>query len=95
MKSGSPQEPGGLQESKKAAWSQEARTSRVWKTGSTQESRIKRITPNNTALTALFPPARGGEREKGKRDTSLRCMVKFREEFNNLSDDSSISQLHP
>jgi hypothetical protein len=55
-----------------------------------QNTRVK-----NTALTALFPPARGGEREKGKRDSSLRCMVIFREEFNNLSDDSSFSQLHP
>jgi hypothetical protein len=52
----------------KAARSQEARTSRVWKTSSPQESRIKIITSNNTAL---FPPARRGEREKGKRNTSL------------------------
>jgi hypothetical protein len=62
MKSGSPQE------SKKAAKYQEARTSKVWKTGRPQESRIKRINPNNTAV---FPSARGGEREKGKRDSSL------------------------
>jgi hypothetical protein len=42
--------------------------SRVWKTGRLQESRIMRITLNKTAL---FPPAIGGEREKGKRDSSF------------------------
>jgi hypothetical protein len=69
MKSGSLQESGSPQESKEAARSQEARTSRVWKTGKTQEPRIKGIIPNNNAL---FPPAKGGEREKeGKRDSSL------------------------
>jgi hypothetical protein len=73
------------QESKKAAKSQESRTSRVWKTSRLQESRSRRIIPNNIAL---FPPARGGEREKGKRDSSLKSMVKS-------SDDSSFSQLHP
>jgi hypothetical protein len=67
---------------KKPARSQETRTSRVWKTGRSQESRIRRITPNKTAL---FTPARGGEREKGKRDSSLKSMVKSREEFNELS----------
>jgi hypothetical protein len=36
------------------------------------------MTPNNTAL---FPPAKGGEREKGKRASSLKSMVKSREEF--------------
>jgi hypothetical protein len=58
------------QESEKTARSQETRTSRVWKTGRLQESRSRRITPNNIAL---FPPARGGEREKGKRDSSLKA----------------------
>jgi hypothetical protein len=48
--------------------------SRVWKTGRSQESRNRRITPNNTAL---FPPARGGEREKGERCSGLQRMVKF------------------
>jgi hypothetical protein len=57
---------------------------RVWKTGIIQESRSRRITPN----TAIFPPARGGEKEKGKRDSSLKSMVKF-------SDDSSFLKLHP
>jgi hypothetical protein len=73
------------QESKKTAKSQESRNSRVWKTGRIQESRSRRITPNNTAI---FPPARGGERGKGKRDSSLKSMVKF-------SDDSSFLKLHP
>jgi hypothetical protein len=31
------------------------------------------------------------EREKGKRDSSLKSMVKSREEFNYLSDDSPFS----
>jgi hypothetical protein len=78
-------ESGSPQESKKTAKSQESRTSRVWKTGRLQESRIRRITPNNVAL---FPPAKEREREKGKRDSSLKSMVKSR-------DDSSFSQLHP
>ncbi len=73
------------QESKKTAKSQESRTARVWKTGKKQESRSRRITSNNTAI---FPPARGGEREKRKRDSSLKSMVKF-------SDDSSFLKLHP
>ncbi len=43
----------------------------------------------------LDPPTRGGEREKGKRDSRLKSMVKSRDEFNELSDDSSpFSQLH-
>jgi hypothetical protein len=88
LKKPEPQESGSPQQSKKAARSQEARTSRVWKTGKSQESRIRRKTPNNTAL---FPPAKGGERVKGKRDSSLKSMVKSREEFNGLSDDSSFS----
>ncbi len=75
----------GPQESKKTAKSQEFRTPRVWKTGRIQESRSRRITPNNIAI---FPPTRGGEREKGKRDSSLKSMVKF-------SDDSSFLKLHP
>jgi hypothetical protein len=73
------------QESKKTAKSQESRTSRVWKTGRIQEPRSMRITPNNIAI---FPPARGGEREKGKRYSSLKSMVKS-------SDDSSFLKLHP
>jgi hypothetical protein len=56
------------QESKKTAKSQKSRISRVWKTGRIQESRSRRITPNNTAL---IPPTRGGEKEEGKRDSSL------------------------
>jgi hypothetical protein len=72
------------QESKKAAKSQESRISRVWKTGIIQESKSGRISPN----IAIFPPARGGEKEKGKRDSSLKSMVK-------LSDDSSFLKLHP
>jgi hypothetical protein len=58
----------------------------------TTKVKKRRITSDNTAL---FPPKRGGEREKGKRDTSLQSMVKWREEINNLFDDSSSSQLHP
>jgi hypothetical protein len=73
------------QESKKTAKSQESKTPRVWKTDRIQESRSRRITPDNTAI---FPPARGGEREKGKRDSHLKSMVKF-------SDDSSFLKLHP
>jgi hypothetical protein len=73
------------QESKKAAKSQESRTPRVWKTGRIQESRSRRITPNNMDI---FPPARGGEREKGKRGSSLKSMVKS-------SGDSSFLKLHP
>jgi hypothetical protein len=72
------------QESKKIAKSQESKIPRVWKTGIIQESRSRRITPN----TAIFPPARGGEKEKGKRDSSLKSMLKF-------SDDSSFLKLHP
>jgi hypothetical protein len=49
-----------------------------------QGSRSKRITPN----IAIFPPARGGENEKGKRDSSLKSMVKF-------SDDSSFLKYIP
>jgi hypothetical protein len=75
---GNPQESGSPQESKKTAKSQEPRIPRVWKTGIIQESRSRRITPN----IAIFPPARGGEKEKGKKDSSLKSMVK-------LSDDSS------
>jgi hypothetical protein len=74
-----------LQESKETAKSQESRIPRVWKTGIIQESRSRRVTPNNIAI---FPPARGGEKEKGKRDSSLKSMVKF-------SDDSSFLRLHP
>jgi hypothetical protein len=86
MKSpGKPRNPGSPQESKKTAKSQESITPRVWKTGRIQESRPRRITPNNIAI---FPPARGGEGEKGKRDSSLKSMVKF-------SDDSSFLKLHP
>jgi hypothetical protein len=55
------------QESKKTAKSQESRTSRVWKTGRIQEPRSRRITPNNFAI---FPPTRGGEREK-ERETPV------------------------
>jgi hypothetical protein len=72
-------------ESKKAAKSQESRASRVWKTGRIQEPRSRRITPNNITI---FPPARERKREKGKRDSSLKSMVKS-------SDDSSFSKLHP
>jgi hypothetical protein len=46
---------------------------RVWKTGIIQESKPRRISPNST----IFPPARGGETEKGKRDSSLKSMVKL------------------
>jgi hypothetical protein len=53
--------------------------------------RSRRITPDNTALS---PPTRGEEREKGKRDTSLQSMVKWKAGFNNLFEDSSSSQLH-
>jgi hypothetical protein len=56
------------QESKKTAKSQESRIRRVWKTGIIQESRSRRITPNNTAI---FPPARGGEREREERETPV------------------------
>jgi hypothetical protein len=68
-----PRNPGSPQESKKTAKSQESRTSRIWKTGRLQEPRSRIITPYNIAL---FPPARGGEREEGKRDSSLKNMVK-------------------
>jgi hypothetical protein len=81
---GSLQESGSPQESKKTNKSQESRTSRVWKTGITQESKSRRISPN----IVIFPPAREGEKEKGKRDSSLKSMVK-------LSDDSSFLKLHP
>ncbi len=81
---GSPKESGIPQESKETAKSQESRTPRVWKTGRIQESRTRRITP----YTAIFPPARGGEKEKGKRDSSLKSMVK-------LSDDSSFLNYIP
>jgi hypothetical protein len=81
---GSPQESGSPQDSKKTAKSQESRIPRVWKTGIIQESKPKRITPNTT----IFPPARGGKKEKGKRDSSLKSLVKF-------SDDSSLLKLHP
>jgi hypothetical protein len=77
---GSPQVSGSPQESKKTAKSQESRIPRVWKTGIIQESRSRRITLN----IAIFPIARGGEEEKGKRGS----MVKF-------SDDSSFLKLHP
>jgi hypothetical protein len=60
---------GSMQESKMTTKSQESRISRVWKTGITQESKSRRITPN----IATFPPARGGEKEKGKRDSSLKA----------------------
>ncbi len=83
---------GSPQESKKTSRSQKARTSRVWKTGRPQESRRRRKTSDNTAL---FPSTRGGEREKEKRATSLQSMLKWREDFNNLCDDSSSSHLHP
>jgi hypothetical protein len=72
------------QESKKTVKSQESRISRVWKTDITQESKSRRIPPN----IAIFPPTRGGEKGKGKRDSSLKSMVK-------LSDDSSWLSLHP
>jgi hypothetical protein len=83
QESGSPQGSGSLQESKMTAKSQESRISRVWKTGITQELKSRRITPN----IAIFPSARGGEKEKGKRLQS-QSMVK-------RSDDSSFLVLHP
>jgi hypothetical protein len=83
-KPGHLQESGSLQESKKAAKSQESRNPRVWKTGLIGESKPRRTSPNTT----MFPPTRGGEAEKGKRDTSRKSMVK-------LSDDSSWLSLHP
>jgi hypothetical protein len=53
----------------KAARSQEARTSRVWKTSRPQESRIKRMTSN---YTALFPSGRRRrKRERKERHQSL------------------------
>jgi hypothetical protein len=69
---------------KKTAKSQESRIPRVWKTDTIQESESRRKSPN----IATFPPAKGGEKEKGKRDSSLKSMVK-------LSDDSSWLSLHP
>ncbi len=81
---GNLQESGSPQESKKTAKSQESRIPRVWMTGIIPKSKSRRKSPN----TAIFPPARGGEKEKGKRDSSLKSMVK-------LSDDSSWLNLHP
>jgi hypothetical protein len=55
-------------------------------TGRPQESRRIRITSENTAL---FPPTRGGEREKGKRDTSLQSMV------NGEKSSKTFLMIHP
>jgi hypothetical protein len=85
---------GSSQESKKAVRSQETRTSRVWKTGRSQESRIRRITPNNTAV---FPPAHAylGENVRSLQfvwvHTSPTLLMAFLEPFSGpLCDGASI-----
>ncbi len=77
-----PRTPARVRES--ARVKEGCQVSRIWKTGIIQKSKPRRISPNTT----IFPPARGEETEKGKRDSSLKSMVK-------LSDDSSWLSLHP
>jgi hypothetical protein len=55
------------QESKKTAKSQESRTSRVWNTGRIQESRSRRITPDNTAYSLQQEE----ERKRKERETPV------------------------